>query len=363
MFRRRTIGPVAWQSSVSSEIPTPPPSRRQRRERARHGRTKWIAISLAIAVAVVVAVGIGLAVTDTGGSANAAPAVRRPDRSTTTTSTEPTTTTTTLPALVQPPVATTLPPFTGTIGPGSNADVVRAYQQRLADLHFDPGPVDGNYGQATVYSVQALQKIMGFARTGRIGPGESLALAGFRYPEPLQPTGEPNRTELDVTKQVLTLYENYQVRLITTTSTGSGEHYCYNSPRVNPTRHICEVATTPSGRFTYTRFVSGWDKSPLGQLYSPFYFNGGIAVHGYESVPTTPASHGCARIPMHIAEYFHTLVHVGDPVYVFGGQPAQILSSSPIAAAPAPTAPPATTPPATTPPETAPPAPPAPPAP
>jgi hypothetical protein len=104
----------------------------------------------------------------------------------------------------------------------------------------------------------------------------------------------------------------------------------------------------------------------LGALYNPFYFNKGIAVHGYQSVPPTPASHGCARIPMHIAEYFHTLVNQGDAVYVDGGQPAQILSSTPINKAPAfpvapipgpgtptPTAPPApvtTAPPATPPP-------------
>jgi peptidoglycan hydrolase-like protein with peptidoglycan-binding domain len=235
--------------------------------------------------------------------------------------------------------------------------VVRAYQQRLLDLHFDPGPVDGNFGSAMTYAVEALQKAENLPRTGRLGVNEALILAAFQYPTPLQPAGEANRTEVDVTKQLITLYENYQVRLITTTSTGSGQHYCYDSPRVNPTRHICEVATTPSGRFTYTRFVSGWDKSPLGQLYQPYYFNGGIAVHGYTSVPTSPASHGCARIPMHIAEYFHTLVKVGDPVYVFGGQPAQILSSVAIGPPPttpttAPAAPPATTPapPAATPP-------------
>ena len=218
--------------------------------------------------------------------------------------------------------------------------MVRAYQQRLADLHFDPGAVDGHYGDATTYAVQALQKMTGAPRTGRLGIAESLALIAFQYPQPLQANGEPNRTEVDITKQVITLYENYQVRLITTTSTGSGEHYCYNSPRLNPTQRICEVATTPSGRFTYTRFVSGWDKSPLGQLYQPYYFNGGIAVHGYSSVPTGPASHGCARVPMHIAEYFHNLVHIGDPVYVFGGTPAQILSSSPLrrSAAPRPAA-------------------------
>ena len=80
---------------------------------------------------------------------------------------------------------------------------------------------------------------------------------------------------------------------VTTTSTGSGERYCCNTPRVNPTRHVCELATTPSGRFTFKEFRNGWDKSPLGQLYNPFYFNGGIAVHGYQSVPASPASHGC----------------------------------------------------------------------
>jgi hypothetical protein len=329
---------------MTTITPDPPPEgRRARRAAATRGRTKAVAIACAVVLGTGVAVGIGIAA---GGASDsgpaAAPARRAAKPSTTTASTAPTTTTTTLPALVQPAQAV-LPSLAGTLGPGSNTDVVRAYQQRLADLHFDPGPVDGNYGQATTYAVQTLEKMFDMPRNGRIGPAEALRLVAFQYPPPLQPTGEGNRTEIDVAKQYITLYENYQVRLLTTTSTGSGQHYCYNSPRDNPTRHICEVATTPSGRFAYTRFVSGWDKSPLGQLYQPYYFNGGIAVHGYSSVPTTPASHGCARVPMHIAEYFHTLVHVGDPVYVFGGQPAQILSSSAIgrSTTPAPTAAPA----------------------
>ena len=338
----------------------PEATRKDRRADRRRSRHKLLAIGLAVAVGLIGAVGIGIAVTgshQSGASSQLARAISSSSSSTSSsTSTMPTTTTTTLPPFAQPANAA-MPPINGSIGPGSNRDVVRAYQQRLADLHFDPGTVDGTYGAAMTYAVQALQKLVNLPRNGRIGPGEALSLALFQYPAPLQPTGEPNRTEVDVTKQVITLYENYQVRLITTTSTGSGEHYCYNSPRVNPTRHICEVATTPSGRFAYTRFVSGWDKSPLGQLYQPFYFNGGIAVHGYTSVPTTPASHGCTRVPMHIAEYFHTLVKVGDPVYVFGGTPAQILSSSPIGrsgpATPAVTAPPIA-PPASTPPPTAP---------
>ena len=139
-------------------------------------------------------------------------------------------------------------------------------------------------------------------------PREAAALATFQYPAPLQADGEANRTEIDITKQVITLYENYQVRLITTTSTGSGKRYCYSTPRVNPTRRICEDANTPSGRFTYTRYVNGWDKSPLGQLYNPFYFNGGIAVHGYESVPTVTR---VARLHPHPDAHRGVLPHAG----------------------------------------------------
>lgn len=315
------------------------------------GRT-WIWVTLGAVVGLVAVGVVTVALTRTDPSAPSASGQHTVAARRTTTTTEPPSTTTTIPGLVQPPEVLLPPLPTDPMGPGSSGDVVKAYQQRLADVHFDPGPIDGNYGTAMVYAVQALQKLLGTERTGRLTGAEAAALATFKYPAPLQSDGEAKRAEIDITKQVMTLYEGYQVRLITTVSTGSGESYCYNTPRVNPTRRVCEYANTPSGRYTFREFRNGWDKSPLGQLYNPFYFNGGIAVHGYQSVPTSPASHGCTRIPMHIAEYFHNLVKVGDAVYVFGGKPAQIISSSPISGAPVTTAPPATAPPATTPPAT-----------
>ena len=135
-----------------------------------------------------------------------------------------------LKVLQQPAPAPTLPVLDwGTIlGPGATGPVVQAFEQRLADLHFDPGAVDGVYDQATLYAVQALQKIAGINPAGRLGVLEAEALRNFQYPQPLHPDAEPNRTEIDVTHQVLTLYENYQVRLVTTTSTASGVHYCYD---------------------------------------------------------------------------------------------------------------------------------------
>jgi hypothetical protein len=268
---------------------------------------------------------------------------KRTARAEPTTTAAPTTTTTTLPPppppptdIVQPPWAALPPPPGGVVGPGSRGPEVQAYEQRLADLHFDPGPIDGVYDQKTVYAVHALQKLNGANPTGRITESEVFALNWFQYRQPLVDSPEPNRTEVDITSQTLTLYETYQPKLLTTISSGSGENYCYDTPRDNPTSHVCEDANTPSGRFTFYEFRKGWDKSPLGQLYNPYYFNKGIAVHGYESVPTSPASHGCVRIPMHISEYFHDLVNRGDVVHVIGGKAGNITSVTPLEPSPGP---------------------------
>jgi lipoprotein-anchoring transpeptidase ErfK/SrfK len=67
------------------------------------------------------------------------------------------------------------------------------------------------------------------------------------------------------------------------------------------------------------RRVRGWDPGPHGALYNPLYFNGGIAFHGFGSVPLRPASHGCVRIPMTIAEDFPSMVANGTEVYVVDG--------------------------------------------
>ena len=285
-------------------------------------------------------------VTETDASGESEPSATSSRRGTTTTTTVPAPTTTTLPPLVTPPpnpsgivnpIEARLPaaPPEG-IGPGALGPVVGSIQARLAELRFDPGPVDGDYGPALVYAVEALQKYKGLPATGVVGQAEIDALNRFTYEEPVVADGEPNRTEVDIARQTLTLYENGQPKLLTTMSSGSGESYCYDSPKDNPTERICEIANTPGGRFTYYLHRPGWDVGVLGGLYNPYYFNRGVAVHGYADVPATPASHGCVRIPMHIAEYFPTLVQPGDPVYVVGGTDFEILSRTPLTAAPPP---------------------------
>lgn len=232
-------------------------------------------------------------------------------RPTTSTSAAPTTTTA-LPRMPDPDFLLLPEVPEGGIGEGTSGDVVLAFEQRLRSLQFDPGPVDGRFDQATRYAVEALEKVAGLPREGRIGPPERLYLMAFKYPKPLAGADrEAKRVEIDLDRQVLILYNNHLVVLITTTSTGNGRYFCGGDDG-------CQYAVTPAGKFAVTWSYPGWRVSKLGQLYNPVYFNGGIAIHGYSSVPTDAASHGCSRIPMHIAEYFPGLVDRDDPVYVLG---------------------------------------------
>lgn len=291
-----------------------------------------VVLSLFVAfglVAGVVAAGAALREDESERAATDATSATQP----TTTTTVPPTTTTTVPVGTirhEPNVDLSTVPLIG-FGLGAQDPRIAEYENRMLQLHFDPGAVDGVLDQATVYALHAVEKLAGLPRVGRLGPSEAAYLETFLYPVPLHPTAEPNRTEIDITKQVITLYSNYQVRLITTTSTASGEEFCYITPKRAPTQRICEVATTPSGRYTFYFFYNGWQNGDLGALYNPYYFFKGRAIHGYEDVPPEPASHGCSRIPMHISEYFHTLVHEGDAVYVDGGSNGEtIISSTPI---------------------------------
>jgi hypothetical protein len=238
------------------------------------------------------------------------------------------TTTTTRPTMKNPSPQALPDVGASGIGSGSSGPTVMAYEQRLANLHFDPGPIDGRYDGSTVYAVQAVQKLWGLPRTGRIDAQTSFVLEHFKYPQPLVPNGPADRVEIDLNKQVLVVWQNYQIRLITTVSTGGGYYFCGGDDG-------CQYAVTPAGTFHFTSFVKGWKKSKLGELWNPYYFNGGIAVHGYPEVPPYPASHGCTRIPMFIANYFYTLVNRGEEVDVVGTPAGPPPGTTPPTRAPA----------------------------
>jgi lipoprotein-anchoring transpeptidase ErfK/SrfK len=51
-------------------------------------------------------------------------------------------------------------------------------------------------------------------------------------------------------------------------------------------------------------------------LYFPSYFLRGFAVHGYPSVPAYPASHGCVRIPIWVAQRIYALISFGSRIVI-----------------------------------------------
>jgi peptidoglycan hydrolase-like protein with peptidoglycan-binding domain len=217
-----------------------------------------------------------------------------------------------LPAwVVRQPRAVSLPvPPPGGLTVGDHGAVVLAYQRRLRALHFDPGAANGTYSPDMAYAVVAVEKLLGITRDGVIGPAVRLGLEHFTY-KPALPKADANRVEINLDTQVLTVYKQWQPILVTTTSTGSGEYFCGGDDG-------CQYAITPTGHFHFQYLQNGWVTGKLGRMWNPYFFNGGIAVHGLESVPAYPASHGCARIPMDIASYFPSLVTVGESVYVVG---------------------------------------------
>ena len=291
-------------------------------------RNRWIAVGAVVAVVAVS--GVAVAVTGSGDDTSAFP---KATTSTTTSSTTTTTSTTT--STTAPPASTT----TVTLDPsilrrGSKGPEVQAMQQRLLDLHYDPGLADGAFGQSTTYAVQAFQKLNGLPPDGLVGDAVKAALANPAPIDPLVPNGGATRVEVDLKRQVLFLYKDGALRLISHVSTGSGKSYCADG-------HCGYKAITPIGSFRFAWRYKGWRESRLGKLYNPVYFtSSGIAVHGALSVPTYPASHGCVRIPMNIAGYFPSLVARGDPVYVTDGRPVGPAPETP--SGPPPSDPPTT---------------------
>jgi lipoprotein-anchoring transpeptidase ErfK/SrfK len=65
------------------------------------------------------------------------------------------------------------------------------------------------------------------------------------------------------------------------------------------------------------RQINGWRRSPLGLLYRPKYFRGGYALHGSNSVPAYPASHGCVRVSLRAMDHLWSRVPIGTRVRIY----------------------------------------------
>jgi N-acetylmuramoyl-L-alanine amidase len=183
---------------------------------------------------------------------------------------------TTVPGRTPGPTGGPTTPAAAALHPGATGAAVSALQQRLVALGYWLGTPDGRYGPSTEHAVTALQKVAGLRRDGVAGPATLRALDRSVRPQPRSRSGRV--VEVDLARQVLLVVVDGRVAWTLDTSTGA------------------VAGTTPVGQFRVFRQVDGYDRGPLGVLYRPKYFVGGVAVHGYPSVPPYPASHGCVRV-------------------------------------------------------------------
>ncbi|MDW5593311.1 L,D-transpeptidase family protein [Conexibacter stalactiti] len=180
-------------------------------------------------------------------------------------------------------------------GFGTNSPFVALLQQKLADLGYAV-PRSGVYDAGTGDAVEAYRKVLGSARLKTIdGAVVDKLLRGqggfkIRYPD------HGRHVEANLSQQVLALIENGRVLRTYTTSSGA--------------------SVTPTVLGNYRFYWKQPGVNNRGMVHSS-YFIRGYAIHGYPSVPTYPASHGCLRVPIRVALDIYNWVQLGDQIDVY----------------------------------------------
>lgn len=192
----------------------------------------------------------------------------------------------------------------------ANKDQIAEAERLLAGLGYLVKDTDGRLDLMSRYAVMAFQKVEGLKRTGVLTASLLERLREASAPEAKYQG--PAHIEVDITRQVLFMVdENGKVELIVPVSTGSGERYFDKSSGK------WEVASTPRGAFKIQRKINGIRKAPLGKIFYPSYFRGGWAVHGSNSIPSKPASHGCVRVPRGADQQLFERMPVGMKIYLY----------------------------------------------
>lgn len=194
-----------------------------------------------------------------------------------------------------------------TLRSGSNGPEVSYLQKTLNRNTYPAGKPDGSFGYSTLQATYAFEKTKGLTRDGVVTPAQLTKLTTNGRPK--APRQKPaNYVDVDISRQVLFEVRKGKVKHTLPISSGNEEYYTVDGQRYK--------AHTPRGDFVIERKIAGKRVSRLGTLWWPSYFVGGYAVHGSDSVPVYPASHGCVRIPRYLEKKFFYRNPVGMPLFV-----------------------------------------------
>jgi hypothetical protein len=180
--------------------------------------------------------------------------------------------------------------------PGSRGYGVRVLQRRLDDLGYVVGR-RGHYDGRTARAVLAFRKVNGMARVTTADSAVTRRVLDGRGAFKPRYRSHGRHVEADLSRQVLALIDPGG-KVVATHHTASG------------------APATPTIRGSFRFYRKDFGRNALGMVHSS-YFIRGYAIHGYPSVPTGPASHGCLRVPIPEALGIFRWIRHGNRIDVY----------------------------------------------
>jgi lipoprotein-anchoring transpeptidase ErfK/SrfK len=180
------------------------------------------------------------------------------------------------------------------VSPGQRMAVV-LLKQGLRSLGYPAG-----YGPVVndklARSVLAFRKTNNMARISTASRDVYEMVWAGRGAYKLRFPNAGKHVEADISRQVLVLADNGKPLATYPTSSGA------------------PATPTVLGHYRFYLKASGTNAKGM---YMSNYFIRGYAIHGYPSVPTYNASHGCLRVPNADAVAIFNWIRIGDPIWVY----------------------------------------------
>jgi hypothetical protein len=168
------------------------------------------------------------------------------------------------------------------------------FNRLLAEAGYHIGDVSDRFDESTALAVLAMRKVNDLPRTEEYDPSLfTMLLRGRGAFEPVHDQ-DGRSVEVDLSRQVMALIEDGKPTDVFHVSTGA-----YG---------------TPTGTYSFYSKSPGYNQK--GMYYS-VYYSGNYATHGYYTVPTYPASHGCIRNPEVYSVFIYEWIQLGDPIYIY----------------------------------------------
>jgi hypothetical protein len=152
------------------------------------------------------------------------------------------------------------------------------------------------FGGRTARGVLAYRKVNDMSRTSRAGAGLVKKVFAGRGAYEVRHPGAGSHVEAPLSKQVLVFAKGDRPVAIYPISSGTSS------------------TPTVTGHYEFIRTEPGYNN--LGMYYS-WYFYGGYAVHGYNSVPDYPASHGCLRTFIADQPEIFKRIQYGEDIFIW----------------------------------------------